>query len=1028
MEDKGRSKKFPGSLDEFDSLSPDLSRIPRPASTRLSTTRRREPPTMIEAYQFAAEKHLAAQGSPSPAPRPRDNSVGSDRRPLRNLFPQRPIDLGRLGAKPAARSQEGNIGSQANTELQPRKIREITDEEDEAKNREFNQRDDIFEAIQERERNGLFSQRKLYSKSTHPTAPPSRRSGSAFAARNGTDGNGDAPRGWGSSAPVDRNWLARFAENPDLATVFNQNVGTLGSSKRNFSRQNDDRPGDRNPSPVFPRRPATMGPPTDKKGFSGWQVDEEFTGGDLQVSTSPPVTWQRTNTRFDDIRQWEIDAERRSPYHKHQFLDRLNTRVDEIAREVSSWNTQPLDKFVGAPCELETSTIRPPHITDGQRCVSAPIQATTTNHESKHARGTDMPKTEEISPTVQTEQLISTMPRSQSANNVNEHEGEMIPNTPVTIYSRPPLGLLDNDKEKIEVANGAAISAPAVRQDSRDLLQKLARASSKSPSPRAPQQKDDTIPQQAEDLKAADDKAISDDKVNGDRAEPNKPTKDTGSSSKLTGGIPSLSRTSSATSVSSKHSVASHDPTARIMAEAKLFAPGDNSERGSNNASSSPMPESDSENGNNDMDDTPRPNKPNPLTMPTPKITGAFVDTPAPLGDGRRDPVSSSKHLSPEKTFVKARDLSSSPRATKSEGDQRPGRQRSGKDTRRTKSSSRPRAPLKNSAKPPTVKEDLRQICLKNDIDDSELDDLTDLIMSSADPEKFLQILKNDETEAGEPKNEESLDDQDAQLKRLNGMSDALKTGLAGIRTAKKGIERLEDQVSRPGKKTKQPLPTARNNTGIPTTSAGETYTYIQIPVPRLYRTEPRFKLTIFGLILLLLGIWQAYWFAEDVFYDKWGKQTLCYRGSPCRWDVDAPEYGYVIPVKFDEWLTGSALRPHAAHWLEEAEDGWADLVDWWTGTDIRDVHHQSIRDYREKRQYWRRIEKKGLYPEWNPAPWMLPQIEAWEREAQAREAAEARAAMGYDDHDEVDNDTESMSEDQPVSFDNTDGSSGSWW
>lgn len=977
------------------------------------------------------QRLAAAQGSPSPAPRPRDNSIGSEHRTLRHLFPQRPIDLGRLGAKPAAaaaaRGQEGtNIGLQPNLELQPRKFRGLSDKE---KEKEFDAMDNLFEACLEKEKNGPFAQRKLYSKNGRSVTPASRRSTSALAAANA---NGDAPRSWGASATVDRDWITRFADKPDLATAFNQ---------RNLSVQTNDNPVARNPSPGFlPPRPATMAPSTDNKGFSGWQVDDEFTGRDFQVSTSPPVKWQRSNTRLDEIRQWEIDAGRRSPYYKPntgdeiaravsslstQRVDRFvgvpcqpeaspigtlqttdrkrrvsaptqptianleseyrpNTEPDDINRAVSSWSTQRTGRFVGVPCQPEVPNIRPLHITDTKRRVSAPIQRPIANRESDNLRDLNLPKDE-----------------------LTEQDGEAMPNDPVmAVSSRPSRNVIENDKEKAEVGDDAA---------SRDLLQKLARVtSSKNPNPHVPLQREDSKRQQEQDSNDSDDKAVSNGVVNGGRAEPNNATKDVGSSSKSTVGVPSLSRTSSATSVSSKHSVESHDPTARIMGEAKLFAPGDNSERGSSHGS---------EMGNIDADETPRPSKVNPITMPTPIVSGAFVDTPAPVGAGQRATAISSDYLSPEKATSKARDLSSSPRATKSEGDQHQERQRPNKDSRRSKSASRPRPPLRNSAKPPTVKEDLRQICLKNDIDDSELDDLTDLVMSSADPEKFLQLLKKDEITDDDVKAEEPLDNQDAQLKRLNGMSDALKTGLAGIRTAKKGIERLEDQVSRPGKDSMDPVQPV-------TIPAGDTYTYIQIPVPRLYRTTPRFKLTIFGLILLLLGLWQAYWIAEDVFYDQWGKQTLCYRGSPCRWDPDLPEYGYVIPVKLDEWLTGGALRPHAAHWLEEAEDGWADLLDWWTGTDIRDVHHQSIRTSAGKAQYWRRIEKKGLFPEWDPAPWMLPQIEAWEREAQAREADEARAAaMGYDDRDEVENDTESMSEDQPISFEHTDDPSDSpWW
>lgn len=174
------------------------------------------------------------------------------------------------------------------------------------------------------------------------------------------------------------------------------------------------------------------------------------------------------------------------------------------------------------------------------------------------------------------------------------------------------------------------------------------------------------------------------------------------------------------------------------------------------------------------------------------------------------------------------------------------------------------------------------------------------------------------------------------------------------------------------------------------------------------------------GIFVLFLSIYQLYWFIEGLFYDQWGKQTVCYRGETCRWNVNDPEYGYVIPVKLDEWITGGSIRPHAAQWLEEAQDGWADVEDWLTATDIRQVQHQVIRDPVKKAQYWRRIEKKGLVPEWKPAAYLMPEIEEWDRQAQAREAAEARDALGYEHGDRDDPANDSMDEDQPISGDET--------
>lgn len=1013
MANNAHSKKMSsGSLSDFNppSPSPDHSRIPLPASRASSSKRRQPPVTLAQALKHVTDKHLAsqaqAQGSPSPAPRPRrlnavprserQDSGSPERRHLQDMYPVRPIDLDRLGAMGAGTLGQGSLSSRGSLGSSSRKEDETEDEFDQ-KMRRYGEAGGNMQTTDEKNGGRFATGRRTVSvpyNGDRTTASPSHRQASATSATgNGNDaynvnGNGsvgndsfgsshrDEPRqGWGDKAklPRDASWLRRFQNKAEQAQNFNINYSPdphlvnacLG--KRKFPHKANDtgvpieRAKRKSSWPTTGPTTSTMEPSMKEDGFSSkaFNVDDDFTAENVQVSTSPPVSFGRTD-KLDDlqqIRQREIVTEIMLPPRKDLFLARTNNKIDNV----SSWEDDHVKASMAEARESET-------------------------------------------------------------NNYNGLEGERIPNTPITVYQ-------GRSGKKPSPAN----------EDSRDLLRKLARASSKSPSP--VQDKVDNKQQEeqkAEPAPVSDNNKVTSDEQNTrvDAVMDNKY-----SLPKQTVGFAGLIRRSSSNSVASKDSVRSHDPTARLQSEAKLFAPSNWSERGSIRAPS-PPPSPGPEMENKDDDKTPQPIKfVDPVTMPTPQVVGAYMETPAPVKIDQQEAeegnvASLSKFLSPQKTMPKNRDPSTSPRASRSEGSRATERQRLARTVRRTKSASRHRSPLKNSVKPPTVKDDLREICQKNDIDDSDADELRSLIDSSDDPNLLLKILKNDKT-----KSDGAMDDQ------LKMMSESLNTGLAGIRTAKKGIERLEEQVSRPERQgtaatnstmdqLAQPAQPARF-TRDPTDTAGASaqsgaYTYIQVPVPRLWRTEPKFKLTLTGLLVLLLGLWELYWLVEGLFHDQWGKQTVCYRGSPCRWNPEDPEYGYVIPVKLDQWVTGGVVRPHAAHWLEEAQDGWADLEEWWYEIDIRDVHHPSIRDPMKKQQYWRRIEKKGYFPKWNPAPEWVPQIEAWEREAQAKEQAETRAALGYGYRAEPDNETESMGKDQAVTGDSTGDTSddppGHWW
>ncbi|CAN8099030.1 unnamed protein product [Discula destructiva] len=1034
MATNGHEKKRSFGSGSGSDLTPGaLPKLPRPAS-RASTARpAREAPTLRESLQFVADRNrLTAQGSPSPAPRPyRQTPSSAGHRPLAQLFPDKPIELGRAASKRPRRdgtlAAKTSIGSLSHNDGD-------TDEEFERKLKKFEADDKLFETLLKEERNGAFAKRKIIGSSI--ARPVSARGG----AINHVNGSRDGPpqvfaeTGYGRQHTDMYHRLQQLEKNPEaLANHYSFLTGTDPGAKRSSYQQAGDMPGHR-PSNVPPGRSATTAP---SMPGSSWEIEEDFTARDMQGSTSPPVSFGRSNTRIDEIRQRELDAERRfSSPNKPRFLQRNNTLLEEIARlEKEVLQRYPDESVSSLTGDLPMVEDQP----EGERKQAARIAFKSRIGEVKEriererlashrllSAAADQRKSTHEAHDVPQPSSLHESPKSKATSQrdsgFDDKEGGETRNPPVTDYNG---GTRSNPKDENEKP-AAKSDAPTLlqqqptppKEDSPDLVQHLASASNKIPNPTTTVDEAAREPFQEGHAEA---ESVPEGKV----ASEYRFLK----ASKPAVGFTGISRSNSTNSISSKASVLSGDPSARIAAEAKLFALDNFSERSSLRAPSPVLDfeaeiEAGKEITSDKEDDTPRPVKfADPIPAPTPVVTGAFVDTPAPAKlahDVEEVPEElPSRPESLEKTTKENRDPSTSPRASKSDVQREPARQRSVNDVKRSKSSSRHRSsPVKNTAKLPSVKDDLRQIYQRNNIDDSEVDDLTGLVLGAEDPEEVVQILKTEVPKLDDDTKDLPIDEQ---LRRMNGMSEALKTGLAQIRNAKRGIERLEGQVSHPGKATRnstQSQPFNRAHSLIPDTRVhrSDSFMYFQLPVPKLYRRAPKLRPTLTGFIMLLLCFWQLYWFVEGLFYNQWGKQTVCYRGETCRWDMDDPEYGYVIPVKLDEWITGGAIRPHAARWVEEAQDGWADLEDWLTDTDIRRIHHQAIKDPIKKMQYWRRIEKKGLFPKWRPAAWLMPEIEEWEREA--ADASVELDEYDVDDRDEPVND--SMDKDQPISRDPT--------
>jgi hypothetical protein len=461
----------------------------------------------------------------------------------------------------------------------------------------------------------------------------------------------------------------------------------------------------------------------------------------------------------------------------------------------------------------------------------------------------------------------------------------------------------------------------------------------------------------------------------------------------------------------------------------KLFAPQENqSERGSLRAPS-PEPEEEA------PEETPKPTKTDPLTQPTPRITGAFVETPATVKvEKAGSPVAiqtTAERLEPEITTIRRGSTDSreddkalpaqsgndgvasrqQKRTRSSTGERALGRPSSLSARRRARSLSRSRAPLINTARPPTVRDDLLEIQRANQIDDSTLDDIADLLNSQPQP-SAASGSRGVKTETG---NNEKLD-REAELEAYHRLSQSLETGLAGIRSAKRGIEDLENKVAhadiREHSQRKASGESARGESPscpachIPQPPADSAVAYIRLPLPRLWYRRPKFRFTLLGLALFLVSLW---YIAESCMCFWYCKPEYCYPGMPCDWSSDDPVWGYAIPVKLDQWITGGQGRELTHRFRPEVADWLADMRDAATGTDITTVD-TSRYSWEQKRQHRRRLAKKGLAKPFVERPEDRAVLSGWKSVREANERAQSAQEMGY----EVEED-ESIADDERI-------------
>ncbi|RYP65856.1 hypothetical protein DL771_008085 [Monosporascus sp. 5C6A] len=754
-----------------------------------------------------------------------------------------------------------------------------------------------------------------------------------------------------------------------------------------------------------------------EKSFN-WHLDADFTAGDLQISDSPRIrtakadggsaplnlegshpdqrtpTFRRSNSKLDQIREREAEVER-IPLPEDALSPpvRRNTKLDEIrARE-----REALSKRAVATSRLDEIRMK--------------------NSEAR----SDSPETDRQS---NNDGIRDPLSLSHKPTDVSENKAAQGPEkgTP----RDPPGSNLSRSlterksgqteaRDNVSTKDNNTVRDPSSQDDSQELLRRLARATSASPPP--PIQSDNI----GERLPIADTSFKP--KLEETESNRPRPTREETRSRNLeikssrerpSVGFVGLKRVASSDSLHDKRASKPNseiDPTDRIEAEMKLFAPLDNYSEKDSVRAPSPLPSESME------AETPRPNRVDPLTLPTPRVTGAYVDTPATIrvkeDDDLSDKVASDSILQTAEALrrVSQRGSFKAPvqRTVKRESSDGPtsagvskARSSSVPTARRSRSACRRRRrPLINTAKPASAKEDLRAILRRHEIDDSTLEDFDErLARHEIDHEELERMVEETTLKVEDDHNPPELTDSGREVEPYTRMSKSLKSLLTDIRSAKQGIERLEDRVTHSEPKASKVSADleAPKSQPTPCLDSGA----ILVSMPRLWRRDPKFKLTPLGILSIFLAIW---WPLELLFSHEYAIEYACTPTVPCDWSPNEPYYPYTMPFMLDEWATGGKVRKWVFWIGEELGDLAAEASDWITNTDFTQYDERYM-DVWERKRHRRRLRKHGLIQKWVQPPGYKSMYAEWEAVRRAREEAEE---LGYDTGDE------SMSADESV-------------
>ncbi|KAJ6785613.1 hypothetical protein PWT90_00486 [Aphanocladium album] len=870
----------------------------------------------------------------------------------------------------------------------------------------------------------------------------------------------------GSPSPAPRSWRARPGDDAKLRRTLNEDPldskGAVSPNKDRIAMRNrvDDGIGKSRtsrwvleegmrdadaPLPSTENVAPGFEASSPEKSYA-WQVDEDFTAGDLQVSNSPrirvnrppfgqpprsasPLKGSTPNTKLEEIRARELGLTPNvgSPRPRTTKLADIMSREKEAEREIPLLE-RGFPRIGGGHTKLDDIKKLETQGLSRRAIAQAKLEEIKEKNAMTRSVSPDSPRRNWIG------REAAALPRSKSA---FEPAGRQVPDTPVTIYKSRAEMVADDVRraaaQKIEERNkeaeiretvvssqnrGANGLSPQKRDQSRDLLRKLARAASASPA--APERQPDkeqrngtTAPPpaapkpevpRASSLKRS---ALIDSSRRRTSNTSSNASKNTSSSDRPTVGFAGLTRSRSTDSRKSKRSSmhSEQDPTDRIEAEERLFAPLDNySERGSVRAPSPWVDEDDKV--VTDADATPRPaNKQDLLAMPTPRAPGAYVETPVTVkkedpedearpSSRRRMSLDASVDVRPAATVFRDKKMDLAWRSKDVDTASDPGAAED-KPAKRPRSRSLPRRrPLTNSAKLPSVRDDLRELQRIHNIDDNTLDNLEEILLGKKTSEKLDEVLREIPAAADAVKEMKSekkklldTDRLDDELAAYEALSASVDRDLGVLKTKPK-TEPSKQKPTEKHQPEKQPVEEKHHHTHkdehcplCVAKPATHTVAYLHLPLPRLFYRSPQLRFTLLGLLLCVLSLWYA---AETTMCSLYCRPQTCSGPEPCVWSFDDPtSFGTALPIKLDQWTTGGYGRIAFDALKEDVGDWAADVLDSVRGVRLEDVDAEGM-TFAQRRRHRRRMAKKGLKKSMSPE--QKAKVDAWRRERLANE------------------------------------------
>ncbi|KAI5925355.1 hypothetical protein F4810DRAFT_75537 [Camillea tinctor] len=745
--------------------------------------------------------------------------------------------------------------------------------------------------------------------------------------------------------------------------------------------------------------------PSPDKSYN-WHLDADFTAGELQVSESPRVRVDKPTEGSNNVTPDKSDKSVKSdksdrsgsPPPGMPYFRRINIRLEQIkereakaALEAANQNPKKgnskLDEIRAREMEAESkkalawSRLYDIRVQNGEARSNSPEASKSPKEDLRGGPPQFLKRRSMGGSTELNKNERLEIPRSNPDPKVKE---EM----PYDAAARDPNRI----KRSGTSASETRADVPQRRDednDSHDLLRRLARATSSSP------------------LIEKTEKTEKVDRLTRSEELPPKPSFEPRNSSRRRHSTWEDRRSRNLESKSSKEEpmaessglrkvksndsirekrgsrpMSEVDPTDRIEAEMKLFSA--NPSEGGSKRATSPIPTEPAE------EVTPRPPKVDPRTLPTPRITGAYFDTPltvkmegkenflketdlsglqqaADIMPGAHGRNSSWSHAKPD-VGNPTRDRTKTSDRSKPRSSSAPSAPRRA----RSRSRSRRRRPLINTAKPVSVKDDIRAILRMNQIDDSTLEDFDSILNKHEMTDEELERMVNDSAfKAEEDLDFTGMTDRERELETYDRMSKTLKTGLLGIRSAKRGIERLEDKVTHAEHKedptqAQASIPASAQKTVVRTITKTAKPTAHTIKIPLLYQRSPNFRFTPFGLLTFLFVVWYT---LESVFcYLYAAPQYNCLPTMQCDWSPNEPYFPYTMPFMLDEWATGGKGRAAAWRIGEEVGDAMADISDWITNTDFTQFDQRYMNVW-ERKRHRRRLRKHGMIPKWTEPP-----------------------------------------------------------